>query len=36
VLQKFLLAMFTIWYDQQLVATLGPARRRALLPCLLA
>jgi hypothetical protein len=36
VLQKFLLAVFAIQCDQQLVAALGLAGHRALLPCLLA
>ncbi len=35
-LPKFLLAVFTIRCNQQLVAALRPAGRRALLPCLLA
>ncbi len=35
-LQKFLPAVFAIRRDQQLVAALGPAGRRALLPRLLA
>ncbi len=34
--QKFLPAVFAIWHDQQLVAALGLAGRRALLPRLLA
>jgi hypothetical protein len=33
--QKFLPALLAIWRDQQLVATLWPAGRRALLPRLL-
>jgi hypothetical protein len=36
VLQKFLPAVFAIRRDQRLVASLGPAGRRALLPRLLA
>jgi hypothetical protein len=34
--QKLLPAVFAIWCDQQLVAALRPAGRRALLPRLLA
>jgi hypothetical protein len=36
VLQKFLPTVFAIQRDQRLIASLGPASRRALLPLLLA